>query len=213
MSGPEPWLASEAGAQDKRHAPATLRNRAAILAVLREILPPTGMVLEVASGSGEHAIAFAGAFPALAWQPSDPDPDALRSIAAWSAESGLPNLRPPLTLDAASRDWPIDRADALLCINMIHISPWVAAEGLIAGAARLLPPGGALYLYGPFLRGDAPTAESNAQFDLSLRQRDPAWGLRALEDVAALARAFGLAPDRVMEMPANNLSVVFRKPG
>ena len=213
MSGPEPWLASEAGTEDKRHAPATLRNRDAIVEVLRDVLPLTGLALEVASGSGEHAIAFAEAFPALDWQPSDPDPHALRSIAAWSVESGLPNLRAPLELDAAARDWPIGRADALLCINMIHISPWVATEGLIAGAARILPPGGLLYLYGPLLRGDAPTAESNAQFDLSLRQRNPAWGIRALEDVAALARAFGMVLDRVVEMPANNLSVVFRTPG
>ena len=211
MNPPVPWIPAEAGAEARRHAPATLRNRDAIAAVLVGILPPAGLVLEVASGSGEHALAFARAFPDLDWQPSDPDPAGLASIAAWRAESELANLRPPLALDAAAPGWPIAAADAILCINMIHISPWTATQGLMAGAARLLPPGAPLFLYGPFLRDDMPTAPSNEAFDASLRSRDPLWGLRRLEDVAALAQSHGLALERVVEMPANNLSLVFRR--
>ncbi len=210
MTGPAPWSAADGGGEAKRHAPATLRNRDAIVAVLRETLPETGVALEIASGSGEHAVHFAQAFPAFDWQPSDPEPAALASIDAWRAEAGLTNLRSPLMLDAAAGDWPVAHVDAILCVNMIHISPWAAAEGLIAGAARLLPPGAPLYLYGPYVRADVPTAESNLAFDASLRARDPAWGLRAVEDVIALAAAHGLAFDRLIEMPANNLSLVFR---
>jgi len=210
MTGPTPWSAADGGAEAKRHAPATLRNRDAIVAVLRQTLPETGLALEIASGSGEHVVHFAQAFSALDWQPSDPEPAALASIDAWGAEAGLANLRPPLMLDAAAGDWPVERADAILCINMIHISPWAATEGLMAGAARLLPPGAPLYLYGPYVRADVPTAESNLAFDASLRARDPAWGLRAVKDVIALAAAHGMAFDRLVEMPANNLSVVLR---
>jgi len=211
MEKPAPWIPAEAGTHARRHAPATLRNREAIGALLAEILPSAGLVLEVASGSGEHALAFARAFPKLDWQPSDPDPAGLASIAAWRAESGLANLRAPLALDAAAPDWPIAAADAILCINMIHISPWAATEGLMAGAARLLPAGAPLFLYGPFLRERVPTAPSNEAFDASLRSRDPLWGLRQLEEVAALAESHGLALERVVEMPANNLSLVFRR--
>jgi hypothetical protein len=210
MTGPAPWSAADGGGEAKRHAPATLRNRDAIVAVLRETLPKTGLVLEIASGSGEHAVHFAQAFSSLDWQPSDPEPAALASIDAWRAEAGLANLRSPLMLDTAAGDWPVAHVDAILCINMIHISPWSATEGLMAGAARLLPAGAPLYLYGPYVRADAPTAESNLAFDASLRARDPAWGLRALEDVIALAARHGLTFDRLIEMPANNLSVVFR---
>lgn len=192
-----------------RHAPATARNRAPILAVLREILPAQGLVLEVASGTGEHAAAFAAALPALAWQPSDPDDAARASIDSWCA--GLPNVRPAVRLDAAAPDWPVARADAILCINMVHISPWAATDGLIAGAARLLAPGAPLYLYGPYRRAGVPTAASNEAFDADLKARDPAWGLRALEDVAGLAAGRGLALERAVEMPANNLSLVFRR--
>lgn len=195
----------------RRHAPATARNRDPILEVLRGVLPDRGLVLEIASGSGEHAVHFARALPGLAFQPSDPDPDALASIAAWGAESGLPNLRPPLLLDAAATAWPAEAADAILCINMIHISPWRATEGLMAGAARLLAPGAPLILYGPYRRDGVPTAPSNEAFDASLRERDPAWGLRQLEDVAVLAESAGFGPPGVVEMPANNLSVVFRR--
>lgn len=191
------------------HAPATLRNRDPILAVLREALPGSGLVLEVASGTGEHVRHFAEALPALSFQPSDPDAAARASIAAWCA--GLPNVLPPLALDAAATDWPIARAEALLCINMVHISPWAATLGLFAGAARLLPEGAPLYLYGPYRRADVPTAPSNEAFDDSLKARNPAWGLRRLEDVHAVADAAGFAFDRLVEMPANNLSVLFRR--
>jgi SAM-dependent methyltransferase len=195
----------------RQFAPATQRNREPILAVLREVLPDTGLVLEVASGSGEHAAHFAGAFPELVFQPSDPDPAALASIDAWASESGLPNLKPAIRLDATARDWPLSRADAILCINMIHISPWAAAEGLIRHAAELLPAGAPLYLYGPYRQSGVPLAPSNAVFDDSLRRRNPKWGLRELDAVATLATAAGFDGPQVTPMPANNLSVVFRR--
>lgn len=191
----------------RREAPAVARNRDAILAVLRGILPARGLLLEVASGSGEHALHFAPAFPDLVFQPSDPDPDARASIDAWCA--GVANIRPAIALDAAAPDWPVDRADALLCINMIHIAPWAAWLGLLRGAARILPPGAPLILYGPFKRGGAHTAPSNAAFDDDLRARNPAWGVRDLEAVAAVARGFG--PPEIHTMPANNLTVAFRR--
>lgn len=194
----------------RQFAPATQRNREPILAVLSEVLPASGLVLEVASGSGEHAVHFAAAFPGLVFQPSDPDPAALASIDAWAGESGLPNLRPAIRLDATARDWPVARAEAVLCINMVHISPWAATEGLIRQAARLLPAGGPLYLYGPYRQSGVPLAPSNAVFDDSLRRRNPKWGLRELEAVAELAAA-GFGEPQVTAMPANNLSVVFRK--
>lgn len=195
----------------RQFAPATQRNREPILAVLSEVLPASGLVLEVASGSGEHAVHFAAAFPGLVFQPSDPDPAALASIDAWAGESGLPNLRPAIRLDATARDWPVARAEAVLCINMVHISPWAATEGLIRQAARLLPAGGPLYLYGPYRQSGVPLAPSNAVFDDSLRRRNPKWGLRELEAVAELAAAAGFGEPQVTAMPANNLSVVFRK--
>jgi hypothetical protein len=192
----------------RREAPAVARNRDAILAVLRGILPTRGLLLEVASGSGEHALHFAPAFPDLAFQPSDPDADARASIDAWCA--GVANIRPALALDAAA-DWPLDRADAVLCINMIHIAPWAACEGLMRGAARILPPGAPLVLYGPFKRDRAHTAPSNADFDDSLRARDPEWGVRDLEAVTAAAEAAGFGPPAITAMPANNLTVAFRR--
>lgn len=198
-------------ADARRFAPAAARNRGPILEALRGRLPASGLLLEVASGSGEHAVHLAAAFPALTIQPSDPDPEARASIAAWAAETGLPNIRPPLALDAAAAAWPAAQADAVLCINMIHIAPWQACEGLVRGAARLLPPGGPLVLYGPFRRGGAHTAPSNAAFDASLRAQDPRWGVRDLEAVAALAAAEGFAAPEVVPMPANNLIVVFRR--
>lgn len=193
----------------RRIAPATARNREPILAVLRDVLPASGLVLEVASGTGEHVLHFAEALPALEWQPSDPDPAALASIAAWTAEQG--NIRQPVMLDAGSGDWPIDRADALLCVNMVHISPWAATEGLMAGAARILPAGAPLILYGPYLRTGVETAPSNLAFDADLKVRDPRWGLRDLDDVADCAMRSGLKIERVVEMPANNLTLVFRR--
>jgi hypothetical protein len=195
----------------RQQAPAAARNRDPILAVLRGVLPQSGTVLEIASGSGEHSVHFARAMPGLIFQPSDPNPGARLSIAAWAAESGLANLRPPLALDAASPSWSITAADSVLCINMIHISPWAATEGLIRGAAAILPPGGPLYLYGPYRRAGVATAPSNEAFDQDLRRRDPAWGLRDLEAVAALAAAAGFSGPAITGMPANNLSVVFRR--
>jgi len=195
----------------RREAPAAARNRQPILDVLRPHLPARGLVLEVASGSGEHTAHFARALPDLIFQPSDPDERARASIDAWTAALGLANVRPALALDATAEVWPIAAADAIACINMIHISPWGAAIGLIGGAARLLPENGTLFLYGPYFRRGAETAPSNLAFDRDLRARDPAWGIRSLENVVALARANGFAPPLVIEMPANNLSLVFRR--
>jgi SAM-dependent methyltransferase len=195
----------------RRYAPATLRNRDAILAVLERQLPARGLVLELASGSGEHAVHFAAGLPDLDVQPSDPDAASRASIDAWRQSAGLPNLRRALAIDAASAHWPIEAADAVLCINMIHIAPWSAACGLIAGAARILSPGGLLYLYGPFSRDGRHTAPNNEAFDRDLRARDPAWGVRAIEAVAALAAAAGFSAPLVEEMPANNLSLSFRR--
>jgi SAM-dependent methyltransferase len=195
----------------KLSSPATARNREPIAAVLREVLPERGLVLEVASGAGEHAAFFARLFPHIIWQPSDPQPQALGSIHAHVAEAGLPNLREPLALDAAGETWPVERPDALVCINMVHISPWGATVGLMSAAGRLLESGGPLILYGPYRRDGVPTAASNEAFDRSLKERNAEWGLRRLEDVAAEADLAGLALERVVEMPANNLILVFRK--
>jgi SAM-dependent methyltransferase len=190
-------------------SPAVARNRDPILAVLRRVLPARGTVLEIASGTGEHAVHFAAGLPHLTWQPTDPDTDALASIAAHRASAQLPNLLAPLVLDACAPSWPVTRADAVVAINMIHIAPWPAAEGLMAGAGRLLARGGVLYLYGPFKEDGRHTAPSNAAFDASLRARDPRWGVRDLDAVAALARERGLPLSERVAMPANNLSLVF----
>jgi hypothetical protein len=192
-------------------APAVARNRDPILAVLREVLPAAGTVLEIASGTGEHAVHFAAALPHLVWQPTDPDAQARGSIAAHAAATGLANLLAPLELDASAPVWPVTRADALVSINMIHISPWRATQGLMAGAARVLPAGAPLYLYGPYRQHGRHTAPSNAAFDESLRARDPEWGVRDLDEVVALAAEHGLALQRSVAMPANNLSVIFRR--
>lgn len=191
----------------RRSSHSVERNRDAILAVLRTLFPHVGRVLEVASGSGEHAAHFAAALPGLEFQPSDPDPEARASVDAWC--TGLPNVRPALDLDAALPNWPDLQADAVLCVNMIHIAPWAAVQGLVAGAGRVLRTGGLLVLYGPFLRDDVPTAPSNLAFDAGLRARDPAWGVRRLEDVAALAAA-GFDAPAITAMPANNLLITFR---
>jgi hypothetical protein len=194
----------------RRSAPAALRNREPIVEVLREWLPPHGLVLEVASGTGEHAAFFGEQFPQLEWQPSDVHPDALASIAAWQQAARLPNVRPPVTLDASSSDWPIIEADAVLCINMVHISPWASALGLLDGAARVLTTGGPLILYGPWLIGDGPVAPSNLAFDADLKSRDPEWGLRRVEDFAAAAEEHGLSMVETRAMPANNLMLLLR---
>lgn len=192
-------------------SPATARNRGPILEVLRDCLPAQGQVLEIASGSGEHAVHFAAAFPGLSWQPSDPSPRACQSIAAWRSAEGTPNLLPPLALDVTQRPWPVKEVDALVCINMLHISPWASAEALLAEAGQRLPAQGVLYLYGPYRRGGEHTAPSNAAFDRDLRARNPAWGIRDLEAVRELATQHGLSLERVVDMPANNLSLVLRR--
>jgi SAM-dependent methyltransferase len=192
-------------------APSVARNRGPILAVLRRILPQTGMVLEIAGGTGEHAVHFAGALPHLMWQSTDQDEGALSSIAAHRAASGLPNLLAPMRLDAAAPDWPVARADAVVAINMVHISPWQATLGLMAGAGRVLPPGGVLYLYGAYKENGAHTAPSNEAFDQDLKRRNPEWGLRDLEVVARFAADQGLELIERIPMPANNLSLVFRR--
>lgn len=195
----------------RRSAPATLRNREPIAEVLRDWLPDSGIVLEIASGTGEHAVYFAERFPQLQWQPSDVHPDALESTRAWRGAARLSNVEEPIVIDAAKPDWPIDEADAVLSINMVHISPWTSALGLIAGAAQVLPKGGPLILYGPWLKDDIPTAPSNRAFDADLRQRDPQWGLRRVEDFAAAAEAHGLDLVETRPMPANNLMLLLRR--
>ncbi|WP_374467026.1 DUF938 domain-containing protein [Ferrovibrio sp.] len=199
----------------RRHAPATLRNREAILAVLRDVLPKDGLLLEIASGSGEHAAFMAPQLAPVVWQPSDSEAEALPSIDAHAADSKATNIRPALRIDVTAADWPVQRADALLCCNMIHIAPWAAAEGLVAGASRLLSePNAPLILYGPFRRHGQHTAPSNAAFDDSLKARDPNWGVRCLDsEVSPLAARHGFTRMQVVEMPANNLTVIFRKNG
>lgn len=174
MTEPKPWLIDEAGSDARRHAPATLRNRDAITDVLRNVLPEKGLVLEIASGSGEHVVHFAQAFPQLQWQPSDSEPSALRSIAAWMGDTNVANVLPPMQIDVEQGDWPVEQADAILCINMVHISPWTATLALFRHSAARLRTGGPLYLYGPFVRHDVMTAPSNLAFDASLKARNPA---------------------------------------
>jgi Protein of unknown function (DUF938) len=209
VASPTPFT-FEAGAETKRYAPATLRNRDDIVAVLHDVLPTYGTVLEIASGTGEHAAYFAAAFPHLEWQPSDHDAAGLVSIEAWRGEVNRVNLRPPVCMDAAGQ-WPVLRADAVLCINMVHISPWSASLGLFRGAADVLSAGAPLYLYGPYKQRGVPTAESNLAFDQSLKARNPEWGLRDLDDVTTAARDAGFILDHVTEMPANNLSLIYRR--
>jgi len=180
---------------------------------LRDWLPKRGRVLEIASGTGEHAAWFAERFGGLTWQPSDVHPDALASIAAWREAAGLPNLLEPVQLDAAAPDWPVDSADAIVSINMVHISPWTAALGLLDGAARLLGPGAPLILYGPWISAGVATAPSNLAFDVDLKARDPDWGLREVEVFGAAARERGLALIETRAMPANNLMLLLRKSG
>lgn len=194
----------------RRHAPATERNREPILEVLRRVLPPRGLLLEIASGTGEHAVYLAEHLPDLEIQPTDVDEASLASIDAWRAHAGLDNVRPALRLDTRDERWPVDAADAVLCVNMIHISPWASCEGLFRGARRLLPPGGVLVTYGPYRVDGAHTARSNEQFDAMLRVRDPEWGVRDVTDVARLAGDAGLPLETRVQVPANNMMLVFR---
>jgi Protein of unknown function (DUF938) len=182
---------------DRQYAPATLRNRDFIL----DVLPLTGVILEIASGSGEHIVHFARHFPALVFQPSDPEPAALLSVAAWVKATRVTNVRAPVGLDASHSIWPIASADGIICINMVHISPWETTLGLIKGAAAILPPASPFYLYGPYKREGFATAASNQAFDRSLRDRNPNWGLRDLEAVAALARSVGFSAPVITECP------------
>ena len=210
-------LSAPPDAAAKRSAPAAQRNREPILEALRPRLPgpraagDAPLVLEVASGTGEHAVYLCAALPGVRWQPTDQEEAALASIAAWRAEAGLPNLLPPLRLDVTEEPWPLSAAEALFCANMIHISPWAASVALFAGAGRLLPRGGALFTYGPYRFGGAFTAPSNAAFDESLRQRDARWGVRDVDSLRELAAAHALTLEETLAMPANNHLLVFRK--
>jgi SAM-dependent methyltransferase len=198
-------------ADGRRFAPATERNRGPILAVLERVLPPRGLVLEISSGTGEHAVAFAERLRGLDFQPTDVDADALASIEAWRQHAGLANVRAPLALDVHRTPWPLaDAPDAMLCCNMIHIAPWSARLALLDGAGEWLAPGAPLVLYGPFREGGVHTALSNAAFDANLRERDARWGVRDLDEVAAEAALRGLALEELVAMPANNRTAVLR---
>jgi hypothetical protein len=193
----------------RRTAPAAERNKEPILDVLRRVLPARGLVLEIASGTGQHVAHFARALPALNWQPTETDGTSLASISAWC--EGLPNVRPPLVLDVHQQTWPVTAVNAIVCINMIHISPWQATLDVMAGAARTLDKGGVLFFYGPYRRGGAHTAPSNDTFDADLRRRNPEWGVRDIEAVEEIARGYGIALREAVAMPANNFSLVFIK--
>lgn len=195
----------------KRHSPSADRNKAPILDVLRRVLPDRGLVLEIASGSGQHVLHFAAALPHLTFQPTDPTAEARASISEYAADSALPNLLTPLLLDAAAPDWPVPSAAAIVCINMIHISPPSSTTGLFAGASRLLPSGAPLFLYGPYRFDGAFTAPSNEAFDASLRAQDPTWGVRDVTDLKSLATDSGFTLDEIVPMPANNHSLIFRR--
>ncbi len=195
----------------RQHSPAAERNAGPILAVLRRYLPDRGRIVEIAAGTGQHATRFAAAFPRVDWQPCDIDPKALASIRAWRAEAGTPNLAEPLELDVHWRSWPIAQADGLVCINLLHIAPWTATQGLFDGASHLLPAGAPLLIYGPFRVDGTHVAESNASFDADLQRRDPSWGVRDLEAVAEVARANGFETIETVVMPANNRMLAFRR--
>lgn len=213
MDPKKPTALEDRGAGIRQRSPSAARNRGPILEVLTRVLPREGRVLEIASGTGEHAVHFARALPGVVWQPSDPDEASRASIAAWIAEEGLSNVPPPLAIDARSKRWSVPPAsvDAVVSLNMIHIAPWDAALGLIAGAARVLKPAGVLFLYGPFMRDGDHTAPSNEAFDVSLRSRDARWGVRDVVDVAREAQTQGFSLCEIEEMPANNLCVTFTR--
>jgi len=192
-------------------APSPERNKQPILEVLARVLPARGLVLEIGSGTGQHVAHFAGALPALTFQPSEMDVQRHPSIRAWVTAGNLSNVRPPLAIDVTNLPWPVSAADALVCINVIHISPWEATLALMAGAGRILPAGGVLVTYGPYMRAGAHTSQSNEAFDASLRARNPRWGVRDIDQVAEVAGKEGLALDEVVPMPANNLALVWRK--
>jgi SAM-dependent methyltransferase len=192
-------------------APSAERNKQPILEVLARVLPPSGLVLEFGSGTGQHVAHFAEALPGLTFQPSELDVERHASIAAWVAAGKLSNVRPPLAIDLTKHPWPVSAADAVVCINVIHISPWEATLALMAGAGRILPPGGVLVTYGPYLRDGAHTSQSNEAFDASLRARNPLWGVRDMGKVAEVAGPEDLELEEVVPMPANNFTLVWRK--
>jgi len=201
----------ERGEYLKQLSASSERNKDPILDVLKRVLPENGLVLEVASGTGQHAVHFASAIPHLKWQPSDINPEFRASQDAWRAEANLANLHPSVHLDVTEKSWPVVAADAIVNSNMIHIAPWQVCIGLLDGAARLLPQGGVLFMYGPYRINGEHTADSNARFDRSLRMRDPSWGIRDLDEVISEAASRGLEHVETVQMPANNLSVVYRK--
>ncbi|MGB5723383.1 MAG: DUF938 domain-containing protein [Parasphingorhabdus sp.] len=211
MADSKHWSTDTAIPGRQRHAPATLRNRDAIVKVLRGILPDRGTILEIASGTGEHVVYFGQAFPGLTFQPSDPDPACLQSIAAWSKREGMANVLPPLQLDAQAALWDVPKPAAILCINMVHISPWESSIGLFEKAGKLLDPGAPFYLYGPYLRDEVETAPGNLDFERSLKSRNLRWGLRDVADMDALATRNGFVQESLSEMPANNISLIYRK--
>ena len=192
-------------------APSAERNKQPILEVLARVLPPSGLVLEIGSGTGQHVAHFAKALPGLTFQPSEMDESRHPSIAAWIAHEQLANVRPPIAFDVAAPPWPVRAADAVICINVIHISPWAATLGLMRGAGEVLRPGGVLVTYGPYRRGGAHTAPSNEAFEAWLKERDELWGVRDMEEVAAVAQAAGLEHEEAVPMPANNFTLVFRR--
>jgi SAM-dependent methyltransferase len=198
----------------RQSSPSAARNRGPILTVLTRLLPAQGIVLEIGSGTGEHVACFAKALPGLVWLPSDPDEASRASIEAWIASEGLTNIRAPISIDVRERTWGVEDDapfDAIISLNMVHIAPWEAALGLLARAGHLLGPDGILFFYGPFMRGGTHTAPSNASFDLDLRKRDPSWGVRDVDDLVGEAAVHGLELRDVLQMPANNLSLVFTK--
>jgi len=193
------------------HSPAAERNKGPIAEVLERVLPRAGLVLEIAGGSGQHVVHFARALPQLQWQPSEADPTLLGAMVARLGHEGLANVCAPLALDVRARPWPVREAEAIVCINLLHIAPWPVTEALMDGAGTVLGAGAVLYLYGPFRRAGRHTAPSNAAFDADLRARDPRWGVRDLEAVEAAARGAGLDLAQILAMPANNLSLVFTR--
>jgi len=203
------WPIGEELGDGRCRAPSAERNRGPILDVLARILPRQGLVLEIGSGTGQHVAHFAKHLPQLAWQPSEPDPAFRRSIELWVRQGELANVRDPISLDLRERPWPVTAADAIVCINVVHVSPWAATLALLEGAGDVLPPNGVLYLYGPYRRRDRETAPSNEAFDARLLAHDPAWGLREIEQVSEAAEPNGLALAEVVDMPANNYSLIF----
>ena len=205
------WKIGERLPDGRWVAPAAERNQGPILEVLQRVLPPRGLVLEIGSGTGQHVVHFAKALSQLSWQPSDPDAENRQSIALWSRVEELGNVKPPLALDVRVRPWPIDAADAIVCINVVHVSPWAATLALFEGVREVLPREGVLFLYGPYRRGGRHTAPSNEKFDADLRAHNPEWGLRDIGELAEVADRAGFALAEIVDMPANNFSLVFRK--